>query len=107
VKADTVGRTVVNSKDDFIKKVRSSLRSLQKLPGKVRSFFEKDPCSEPGPRMPRIFRPFQLGWRLRVDFNSSVEVLERSMMAIGSSVHAARAGEAGEVLPSSPLRFAR
>ena len=35
-------RMVVNSKDDFIKKVSSSLRSLQKLPGKVRSFFEKD-----------------------------------------------------------------
>ena len=42
VKADTVGRMVITSKDDFMKKVRSSLLSLQKLPGKIRSFFEKE-----------------------------------------------------------------
>jgi transposase len=42
VKADTVGRMVITDKDDFINKVRSSLRSLQKLPGKIRSFFEKE-----------------------------------------------------------------
>jgi transposase len=42
VKADTVGRMVITSKDDFINKVRSSLLSLQKLPGKIRSFFEKE-----------------------------------------------------------------
>lgn len=41
VKADTVGRMVITSKDDFINKVRSLL-SLQKLPGKIRSFFEKE-----------------------------------------------------------------
>jgi transposase len=42
VKADTVGRMVITSKDDFINKVRSSLLSLQKLPDKIRSFFAKD-----------------------------------------------------------------
>ncbi len=42
VKADTVGRMVITSKDDFINKVRSSLLSLQKLPSKIRSFFEKE-----------------------------------------------------------------
>jgi transposase len=42
VKADTVGRMVITSKDDFMKKVRSSLLSLQKLHGKIRSFFEKE-----------------------------------------------------------------
>ena len=42
VKADTVGRMVITSKDDFVRKVRSSLQSLQKLPGKIRAFFEKE-----------------------------------------------------------------
>jgi len=42
VKADTVGRMVITSKDDFINKVRSSLLSLQKLPSKIHSFFEKE-----------------------------------------------------------------
>jgi transposase len=41
VKADTVGRMVITSKDDFMKKVRSSLLSLQRLPSKIRSFFDK------------------------------------------------------------------
>ena len=42
VKADTVGRMVITSKDDFVKKVRSSLLSLQRLPSKIRAFFEKE-----------------------------------------------------------------
>jgi transposase len=42
VKADIVGRMAITSKDDFMKKVRSSLLSLQRLPNKLRSFFEKD-----------------------------------------------------------------
>ena len=42
VKADTVGRMVITSKDDLMKKVRSSLLSLQKLPSKIRSFFQKE-----------------------------------------------------------------
>jgi transposase/transposase-like protein len=42
VKADTVGRMVITSKDDLMKKVRSSLLSLQRLPSKIRSFFQKE-----------------------------------------------------------------
>ena len=42
VKADTVRRMVITSKDDLMKKVRSSLLSLQKLPSKIRSFFQKE-----------------------------------------------------------------
>jgi len=42
VKADTVGRMVITNKDDFVRKVRSSLLSLQRLPSKIRSFFEKE-----------------------------------------------------------------
>ena len=42
VKADTVGRMAVTSKHEFVKKVRASLRSLQRLPRKIRSFFEKE-----------------------------------------------------------------
>jgi hypothetical protein len=33
---------VITSKDDLVKKVRSSLLSLQRLPGKIRSFFQKE-----------------------------------------------------------------
>jgi hypothetical protein len=33
---------VITSKEDFMKKVRSSLLSLQRLPGKIRSFVEKE-----------------------------------------------------------------
>jgi transposase len=42
VKADTVGRMVVTSKGDLVQKVRSSLLSLQRLPGKIRAFFQKE-----------------------------------------------------------------
>ena len=42
VKADTVGRMMITSKGELVKKVRSSLLSLQKLPSKVRSFFQKE-----------------------------------------------------------------
>ena len=42
VKADTVGRMVITSKDDPMKKVRSSLLSLQRLPSKIRSFFQEE-----------------------------------------------------------------
>ena len=42
VKADTVGRTAIFSDKDFKSKVRSSLRSLQRNPKKVRSFFQKE-----------------------------------------------------------------
>jgi transposase len=41
LKADTVGRMAVTSKADFKSKVVSSMRSLQKMPGKIRSFFQK------------------------------------------------------------------
>jgi transposase len=42
VKADTVGRIVVTSKGDLVQKVRSSLLSLQRVPSKIRAFFQKD-----------------------------------------------------------------
>jgi transposase len=42
VKADTVGRTAIFGNKDFASKVRSSLRSLQRNPKKIRSFFQKD-----------------------------------------------------------------
>src|SRR5712671_929256 len=41
LKADTVGRMVTTSKADFKSKVLSSMRSLQKNPKKIRSFFQK------------------------------------------------------------------
>ena len=41
LKADTVGRMVTTSKDDFKSKVLSSMRSLQNNPKKIRSFFQK------------------------------------------------------------------
>ena len=41
VKADTVGRMVVTGKEDFKTKVVSSLRSLQRNPRKICSFFQK------------------------------------------------------------------
>jgi transposase len=41
LKADTVGRMVVISRDDFKRKVRSSMRQLQNHPGKIISFFQK------------------------------------------------------------------
>ena len=41
LKADTVGRMVTTSKADFKGKVVSSMRSLQKNPKKIRSFFQK------------------------------------------------------------------
>jgi transposase len=41
LKADTVGRTSITSLDDFKAKVKSSMLSLQRNPGKVRSFFQK------------------------------------------------------------------
>src|ERR1700722_1828544 len=41
LKADTVGRMVVTSKEDFKSKVVSSMRCLQKNPGKICSFFRK------------------------------------------------------------------
>jgi transposase len=41
LKADTVGRMVTTSKADFKSKVVSSMRSLQKTPERIRSFFQK------------------------------------------------------------------
>ena len=41
LKADTVGRIAVTSKDDFAKKVRRSMRRLQNDPRKIRSFYQK------------------------------------------------------------------
>src|ERR1039457_3929081 len=41
LKADTVGRMAITSKDDFKAKVRSSMRQLQNNPGKLCSFYQK------------------------------------------------------------------
>ena len=41
LKADTVGRMAITDKNDFARKVRSSMRQLQANPGKVRSFYQK------------------------------------------------------------------
>jgi len=41
LKADTVGRMVVTGNADFKSKVVSSMRRLQKNPGKIRAFFQK------------------------------------------------------------------
>ena len=41
LKADTVGRMVVISRDDFRTKVRASMRQLQRDPEKIRSFYQK------------------------------------------------------------------
>ncbi|MGO9233106.1 MAG: IS630 family transposase, partial [Methylocella sp.] len=41
LKADTVGRMAVTGKDDFKREVRSSMRSLQNYPGKIRSFYKQ------------------------------------------------------------------
>ena len=41
LKADTVGRMVVISRDDFRTKVRASMRQLQNDPEKIRSFYQK------------------------------------------------------------------
>ena len=41
LKADTVGRMVTTGKADFKSKVVSSMRSLQKNPTKISSFFQK------------------------------------------------------------------
>jgi len=41
LKADTVGRMVTTSKDDFKKKVVASMRSLQKRPEKISAFYQK------------------------------------------------------------------
>jgi transposase len=41
LKADTVGRTSITGLDDFRTKVKSSMLSLQRNPGKIRSFFHK------------------------------------------------------------------
>lgn len=41
LKADTVGRIAVTSKDDFAKTVRRSMRRLQNDPRKIRSFYQK------------------------------------------------------------------
>ena len=41
LKADTVGRMVVTGKADFKTKVIGSMRSLQKNPDKIRSFYQK------------------------------------------------------------------
>jgi transposase len=42
LKADTVGRTAIQSYADFKAKVKSSMRSLQRNAQKIRSFFQKD-----------------------------------------------------------------
>jgi transposase len=41
LKTDTVGRMAVTDKTDFKKKVRASMRQLQKDPKKIRSFYQK------------------------------------------------------------------
>jgi transposase len=41
LKADTVGRMVTTGKADFKRKVVSAMRSLQKNPAKIRSFYQK------------------------------------------------------------------
>jgi transposase len=41
LKADTVGRMAIVSKDDFKAKVRSSMRQLQNNPEKISSFYQK------------------------------------------------------------------
>ena len=41
LKADTVGRIVVTDQADFKSKVVSAMRSLQRNPGKICSFFQK------------------------------------------------------------------
>ena len=41
LKADTVGRMIVTDKADFKSKVMSAMRSLQRNPGKICSFFQK------------------------------------------------------------------
>jgi transposase len=41
LKADKVGRASITSLDDFKEKVRSSMLSLQRSPGKIRAFFQK------------------------------------------------------------------
>ena len=41
LKADTVGRTSIASLDEFRNKVKSSMLSLQRNPGKIRAFFQK------------------------------------------------------------------
>ena len=41
LKADTVGRMAVTSKEDFAKKVRHSMRNLQNDARKIISFFQK------------------------------------------------------------------
>lgn len=42
LKNHTVGRSTVTDKKDFKKKVTKSMKSLQKKPGKIKSFFEKE-----------------------------------------------------------------
>lgn len=42
LKSHTVGRSTVIDKQDFKKQVRKSMKSLQKNPEKIRSFFGKD-----------------------------------------------------------------
>ena len=41
LKSDTVGRMAVTGKEDFQRKVRSSMRQLQNDPKKIRSFYQK------------------------------------------------------------------
>lgn len=41
LKADTVGRASITDLDDFKKKVRSAMLSLQRNPAKIRAFFQK------------------------------------------------------------------
>jgi transposase len=41
LKADTVGRMAVTSRDDFKSKVRSSMRQLQNNPAKICAFYQK------------------------------------------------------------------
>ena len=41
LKSDTVGRMAVTGKDDFQRKIRSSMRQQQNDPGKIRSFDQK------------------------------------------------------------------
>jgi hypothetical protein len=41
LKADTAGRMAITGRDDFKRKVRSSMRQLQGDPEKIRSFYQK------------------------------------------------------------------
>ena len=47
LEADTVGRRTITAKDDFNRKVRSSMRQLQNDPEKICSFYRKPSLKYP------------------------------------------------------------